>query len=81
MIAVFAVIGLLCGVLYFALLRWNTELYIRGNGIATAAGLQIARMAGIAALLVLTVHWGALALLLTALGLLAARPIVLRWMP
>jgi hypothetical protein len=81
MIAVFAIVGLLFGLLYFALLRWNTALYVRGGGIAAAAGLQIARMAAIAALLVLTVQWGALALLLTALGLLAARPVVLRWMP
>jgi N-ATPase, AtpR subunit len=81
MIAVFAVIGLVAGVLYFALLRWNTALYVRGDGIATAAALQIARMAGIAGLLALAVQWGALALLLTAIGLLAARPIVVRWMP
>jgi hypothetical protein len=81
MIAVFAIVGLIAGLLYFALLRWNTALYIGGGGIATAAALQIARLAGVAALLALAVQWGALALLLTALGLLLARPIVMRWMP
>jgi len=78
--AIFLVIGFTAGTLFFALLRWNTSLYIRGGSLAFAVALQGVRFAAVGGLLVLTALHGALPLLLTALGLLIARPVVLRCM-
>jgi hypothetical protein len=77
----FTAAGLLAGLLYFALLRWNTALYLGGGGLATAAFIQIARLAAVAGFLALAAQYGALPLLLTALGVLIARPLVTRWIP
>jgi hypothetical protein len=78
--AAFVAVGALAAVVYFGLLRWNTTLYLGGNRAAVGAALHIVRLAALAALLVLTATCGALPLLLTALGLLIARPLVMRWM-
>jgi hypothetical protein len=72
-------LGLLAGTLHFALLRWNTLFYARPGRLWTAIGLQGARMAGIGGLLFAAALHGALPLLLTALGVLIARPVVTRW--
>jgi hypothetical protein len=72
-------LGLLAGVLYFGLLRWNTMFYARPGRLWTAVGLQSARMAGLGGLLFATALHGALPLLLTALGIVCARPLVTRW--
>jgi N-ATPase, AtpR subunit len=69
--------GLAGGMAHFALLRWNTALYLTGS-VAAALGLRGVRMALTTALLVVAVRHGALPLLLAALGVLLARPMVMR---
>ena len=72
-------IGLVAGVLHFSLLHSNAMLYTRSGRIWVAALLQVVRLSALAGLLVLMALQGALPLLLTALGLMIARPIALRW--
>lgn len=76
----FLFLGFTAGTLFFALLRWNTALYVQGGSVAFALALQAVRIAALGGLLVLTALHGAMPLLLTALGLLIARPVVLRCM-
>lgn len=76
--AAFTALGLVAGGLYFALLRWNTSLYARPGRVWIAAALQAGRMAALGGLLYLAALSGALPLLLTALGIVIARPIVMR---
>jgi len=76
--AAFLALGFAAGTLFFVLLRWNTALYMRGGGLALAVAIQLGRLAAVAGLLALVALHGALPLLLTAVGLLIARPIVLR---
>lgn len=78
--AAFLVIGLLAGGVFFALLRWNTALYLREGGFARAVGLQVLRLAAVAFVLTLAARHGALPLLLGAAGLLVARTLVVRLM-
>jgi N-ATPase, AtpR subunit len=73
-------LGLTAGALFFALLRWNTSLYMWGGSVAFALAIQAARIAAVGGLFALAALHGALPLLLTALGLLIARPIVLHCM-
>jgi F1F0 ATPase subunit 2 len=74
----FLALGLVAGTLHFSLLRWNTIFYARPGRIGMGAALQLARLAVLAALLTMVARQGALPLLLTALGVLIARPIVVR---
>lgn len=80
----FVALGLLTGALHFSLLRWNTGFYARpgrvGQGALLGALLQVARLAVLAGLLVMVARQGALPLLLVALGVVAVRPVVMRWM-
>jgi hypothetical protein len=78
--ALFLSLGFTAGALFFALLRWNTWLYMGGGSLAFAVALQALRVASVGGLFVLIALHGALPLLLTALGLLIARPVVLRCM-
>ncbi len=70
--------GLLAGGLHFALLRRNTELYLRPRGLGRGIALQALRLALLAGVLVVLARQGALPLLLGALGVLVARQLVLR---
>jgi hypothetical protein len=72
-------LGLLAGGLHFGSLRWNTMFYARPGRLWTAVALQGARMAGLGGLLLVVALHGPLPLLLTALGILVARPLVARW--
>ncbi|HQT75744.1 MAG TPA: ATP synthase subunit I [Rhodopila sp.] len=74
----FFAVGVVAGAIYFALLRWNTTLYARGNRISLAAGLQMARLALLACALAVIAERGAEPLLVSALGVLVARPLVMR---
>jgi hypothetical protein len=76
----FVAAGMVAGGIYFALLRWNTVLYTRPGRMWTAALLQVVRLGGLAGLLAIAARHGALPLLLSALGVLIARPFVVRWM-
>jgi hypothetical protein len=79
-VTIFLALGFTAGTLFFALLRWNTSLYMQGGSVALALILQAVRIAAVGGLLMLTALHGALPLLLTALGLVVARPVVLRCM-
>ncbi len=72
--------GLVAGAIHFGLLWLNTALYAPAGRPWMAGALQIARLGALAGVLTITAMGGASPLLLTALGLLIARPIVLRWM-
>ncbi|ATQ66544.1 MULTISPECIES: N-ATPase subunit AtpR [Methylosinus] len=69
--------GFAAGLAYFWALRWNVDLFEQGV-TPKAVLLLIARFAALAAALAALAKIGALALLCGALGLLAARRIVLR---
>ncbi|MDR3529146.1 MAG: ATP synthase subunit I [Rhodopila sp.] len=76
----FIAFGLMVGVLHFSLLRWNTTLYARPGWFGTGAALQVGRLGTLGGLLAVVALHGALPLLFTALGVLIARPVVMRWM-
>lgn len=76
----FIAAGAVAGLVFFGLLRWNTTLYLSGERVGMGAAVHVVRLGALAALLVLTATCGALPLLLTALGLLIMRPLVMRWM-
>ncbi|BBU64262.1 hypothetical protein MSC49_41970 (plasmid) [Methylosinus sp. C49] len=69
--------GFAAGLAYFRALRWNVDLFERGV-TPKAILLLITRFAALAAALAALAKIGALALLSGALGLLAARRVVLR---
>jgi len=69
--------GITAGLLHFLLLRWNTRLFVAG-GALRAIGLQGLRLAALAGVLLLVARLGAMPLLLTALGVMIARQIVVR---
>jgi hypothetical protein len=71
-------IGLAGGTVHFLLLRWNTSLYVGAGGLGRAVGAQALRMASVAVLLGIAARHGVLPLLLAALGIMIARPLVLR---
>jgi F1-F0 ATPase (N-ATPase) AtpR subunit len=75
-------VGFAAGVAHFVLLRWNTSLYLGAARpprlfLMHAVGLQVLRVAATASLLGLSAWHGALPLLLAALGIMLARPLVL----
>ena len=69
--------GVAAGLLHFLLLRWNTRLFIT-TGVPRAIGIQALRLVALAGVLLLAARLGAMPLLLTALGVLIARQIVVR---
>jgi hypothetical protein len=76
--AVWLLAGLGLGAAHFALLRRNALLYLDAGGFMRALGLQALRIGGIAAGLTFAAWHGALPLLLAALGVMIARPLMLR---
>jgi len=68
--------GLAAGVWHFVSLDWNLRLWLAGRG-ALALGVQLLRLALIAALLVGLARLGAAAVLAAATGLLLARQAVM----
>jgi F1F0 ATPase subunit 2 len=66
------------GWLYFHGLWWNVRRFTQGGRMGASLCLGAARFLGLAAVLYLTSRAGALPLLVTSLGLLAARVVVLR---
>jgi F1F0 ATPase subunit 2 len=78
--ALWLLAGLAGGTAHFVLLRWNTRLYVSGE-LAPAIGAQALRLAAIVSLLVFAALHGALPLLLAALGVILARPVVLQVLP
>ncbi|WP_454918888.1 N-ATPase subunit AtpR [Xanthobacter sediminis] len=70
--------GLAAGAAYFATLWWNTQLYLSGGRALLAILIQAARFALLLVALAALALFGALPLLMGAVGLLIARTLVLR---
>ena len=70
-------LGITAGLLHFLLLRWNTRLFVAG-GALRAIGVQGLRLAALAGVLLLAARLGAMPMMLTALGVMIARQIVVR---
>lgn len=66
------------GLLYFHSLWWNAQLLAAGGRLITAITLGLGRFILLGGLLVLASLEGALPLLAMALGILVARPAVMR---
>jgi hypothetical protein len=73
-----ALVGLLFGIIHFAALHRNVELYTRGRSGFAAAALTLGRLAGAVVLFSLAAKLGALPLLSAFLGFLLARWLALR---
>lgn len=78
MLAFWLLAGLAGGTAHFALLRWNTRLYLAGGALGRAVGAQALRLATTTVLLGFAAWHGALPLLLAAIGVALARLLVLR---
>ena len=70
--------GIALGVFYFRSLWWNARRFAAGGRAITAAALMIVRFALLGGLLTLASLEGAPPLLMMALGVLTARPVVIR---
>jgi len=75
----FLLIGAAAGTLHFALLRWNAALFTQTRPLWIAVACQTLRLGALTTVLTMAAVHGALPLLLAALGLLIARPFVMRW--
>lgn len=73
-----AALGFGLGWAYFALLRWNTALYLRGRRRGLALVLQLLRFAVLALVLWQLARVSAWALLAAFAGFLVARVLALR---
>jgi F1F0 ATPase subunit 2 len=71
------IVGFMVGVAYFASLWWNTQLFAAGS-LGKAIALQLGRIAVAVAVLIFLARLSLVTLLFGALGLLLARPFVLR---
>jgi len=69
--------GIALGVLYFRSLWWNVCRYIGGAHVVTAIALTIGRFIFVGGLLTLASLEGALPLLMTSLGVLVGRSVVM----
>jgi F1F0 ATPase subunit 2 len=77
--AAWFVAGMLVGGCHFLSLRWNTRMMVSNRWTRLAIGVHLIRFAAIVALLAaITLSVGAFALLVTTLGLIVARNIILR---
>lgn len=71
--------GAVIGALYFLTLRWNVQAFASRQSLLAPIGIQAARFALLAGMLaVIVIQFGALPLLLAALGILVARTILIR---
>ncbi|WP_020176295.1 ATP synthase subunit I [Methyloferula stellata] len=70
--------GVGLGLVYFRALMWNARLFALGGRVTTAIGLMIGRFALLGVLLIAASLEGALPLLITALGVLLGRWLVMR---
>jgi F1F0 ATPase subunit 2 len=70
--------GIVIGVLYFRSLWWNTRRSSSGGRVSTTIAVMVGRFAILGVILTLASLEGALPLLLMALGVVIARPLVMR---
>ncbi|WP_201455749.1 N-ATPase subunit AtpR [Tropicimonas marinistellae] len=71
-------LGVAAGYVHFASLKRVTRLFLVGAHLWRAVGLQLARLAALAALMVALALLGVSALLAGMIGVIVAREIVLR---
>jgi F1F0 ATPase subunit 2 len=71
-------LGVAAGASYFASLWWTAQRLAHDGPTVALVALIVARMAALTGLLYLASRGGALPLLMTALGVLAARAVVMR---
>lgn len=74
-----ALAGLAIGFLYFQVLRRTVDAFVGGRGWLLPAGLTLARIAAMAAILIGAAWLGPLPLLASFVGFLIARAIALRY--
>ncbi len=71
--------GVLIGAFYFLTLEWNVRMFALGRAALLAMALQLGRFALLAGVLAMIAgHFGALPLLLVAVGITAARVAAVR---
>lgn len=70
-------LGLAGGTAHFALLLWNTRLYVADSGVLPTLTLQMLRMVLTALILLFGAWHGAVPLLLCAVGIMLGRSLVL----
>lgn len=73
--------GMVLGLLYFRSLWWGARLFASGGRAARAAAFVLGRFVLLGGLLALVSMEGALPLLAAALGVVLARPLVVRRIP
>ncbi|HUW79630.1 MAG TPA: ATP synthase subunit I [Acidocella sp.] len=77
-LALYFVAGFLLGLLYFQAVWWSARLFAENGRTFAAVGLTAARIVLLVGVLALASRQGAMPLLLMALGVLGARPLVMR---
>jgi F1F0 ATPase subunit 2 len=71
--------GMAIGAVHFLSLRWNVQMLIAGRSLLPVVAVQLGRFAAMAVVLALiTRAFGSLPLAAAALGILAARTIIVR---
>lgn len=76
-----ALVGLLCGLLYFAAIQRSVAIFVAGAGWQRPAALTLARLIAAGAGFALAAWFGAATLLAALAGFLCARTIALRRRP
>jgi hypothetical protein len=72
--------GMVIGGFHFLTLRWNVRTLTAGGSLLPAMAVQLGRFAAIATVLaVIAAYFGALPLLITTAGILAARTVITRF--
>jgi N-ATPase, AtpR subunit len=72
--------GALIGAIYFLTLRWTVNMLTAHKRLLAAVTLQLGRLALVASLLAIIVSaFGALPLMLTTVGIFAARVATVQW--
>jgi F1F0 ATPase subunit 2 len=72
-------VGMVIGTAHFLSLRWNVRMLTAGRSLLPVVAVQLGRFAAMVVVLALiTRTFGALPLLAAALGILAARTVIVR---
>jgi N-ATPase, AtpR subunit len=73
-------IGIVIGVFYFLTLRWNVRMMTAGRPLLPTMAIQLGRFAAVGIVLaIIADYFGALPLLATTAGILAARTAIIRF--
>jgi hypothetical protein len=77
-VCAYLAVGIAAGLLYFRSVWWNASRLARGGRVSVTIALVMARFALLGALLTFASLQGAPPLLAMALGILVARPLIMR---